>query len=347
MKKTLGRLALIACVVLGVGSMLFANGSNESSSTEGSKELTIYFSPTIDQMTPVLDAFKAKYPDIEVKTYRGVSEEMAATMDLEVKSGNPQFDVVFMSNGPVINLQDKYQCFQKFTPEGQENFQKELLDPEGELMPIGTGFYTIIYNKNLVSEADKPTSFKDLTNPKWNHAVVMADPTSSSSVYTFIWMITQYLDQAEYGWDYFKKLQALDVSYVSSHGTLGETVAIGERKIGVQVMATAGSSLKKGDPIGIVYPKEGLPSEVNVLAIRKETPNDEAAKLFANFIASKEGQILVGENCGWVPVRTDLDEYTLADGTKLSDVTMLARDVKWVNNEKPMVLEKFGEIRAK
>lgn len=345
--KKLRSVVLFVSIAFSIGSIVFASGAQESLKNEGRKEVTIYFSPTIDQMTPVLDAFKAKYPDIEIKTYRGVSEEMAATMDLEVKSGNPQFDVVFMSNGPVITLQDKYQCFQKFTPEGQEHFQQALLDPEGELMPIGTGFYTIIYNKNLVGEADIPISFKDLIDPKWNHGIVMADPTSSSSVYTFIWFITQYLDQKEYGWDYFKKLQALDVSYVSSHGTLGETVAIGERKVGIQVMATAGSSLKKGDPIGIVYPEEGLPSEVNVLAIRKDTPNDEAAKLFANFIASKEGQKLVGDNCGWVPVRTDLDEYTLADGTKLSDVTMLARDVKWVNSEKPMVIEKFGEIRGK
>ena len=223
--------------------------------------------------------------------------------------------------------------------------QQSLLDANGVMTPVGTGFYVIIYNTNQVSAEESPKSFKDLLDPKWESAIAMADPTSSSSVYTFIWMITQYLDSNEYGWDYFQKLQDLNVNYVASHGTIGELVSMGERKIGIQVMATAGTSLKKGDPIAINYPAEGVPSEVNVAAIRKDTPNQEAAELFVNFILSEEGQKLVGDNLGWIPVRTDLRDYTLADGTPLSDITMIARDVTWVNEQKNMILDKFAEIR--
>ena len=53
----------------------------------------------------------------------------------------------------------------------------------------------------------------------------------------------------------------------------------------------------------------------------------------------------MGDNLGWIPVRTDLSDYTLADGTPLSDITMIARDVTWVNEQKNMILDKFAEIR--
>jgi len=309
-------------------------------------ELTVYYGATLEQMTPVLDAFQEKYPNVKVQSYRGANEELSATMEMEVKSGNPQFDVAVMGNGPIITLKDKYDCFQPFTTDANDSISESLLDPENVLVPVGTGFYTIIYNTNLVSEEDAPTSFADLLDEKWDNAVAMADPTSSSSVYTLIWMITEHLGESPYGWEYFEKLQDLNVNYVSSHGTIGELVAMGERSVGIQVMATAGTSLKKGDPIAIVYPEEGLPSEVNVTVMRKDTPNQEASALFINFLLSEEGQKLVAENLGWVPVRTDIADYQLADGTALSEIDLIPRDVTWVTENKEDIIAKFTELRA-
>lgn len=322
-------------------------GQKEETEAKGAEgSLTVYYGATLEQMTPILEGFQKQYPGIEVKSYRGANEELSATMEMEIKSGNPQFDVAVMGNGPILTLQDGYDCFQPFAPEAKASISEGLLDPAGILTPVGTGFYTIIYNTNLVSAEEAPQSFADLLDDKWDNSLVIADPTSSSSVYTLIWMITQKLGADPYGWPYFERLQELNVNYASSHGTIGELVAMGERKVGVQVMATAGTSLKKGDPVAIVYPEEGLPSEVNVGVIRKDTPNLEAAELFMDFILSDEGQRLVAENLGWIPVRMDIADYKLADGTSLSDLNFIPRDVSWVTGNKEDILEKFAEIRA-
>ena len=323
---------------------------DRSDSTEGDTseqmELTVYYGATLEQMTPVLDAFQEAYPNIEVSSYRGANEELSATMEMEIKSGNPQFDVAVMGNGPIITLQDEYDCFQPVSVESEDSISESLLDPDSILIPVGTGFYTIIYNTNLVSEEDAPASFADLVDEKWDNKLVIADPTSSSSVYTLIWMITQNLEGEPYGWEFFERLEELNVNYASSHGTIGELVAMGERSVGVQVMATAGTSLEKGDPIAIVYPEEGLPSEVNVSVVRKDTPNQEAAELFVNFLLSEDGQMLVADNLGWIPVRTDIPDYELADGTLLSDIELIPRDVTWVNENKDDIVARFTEIRS-
>ncbi len=333
------KLSLVTALVLLMSSMLFGMPAMAEE-----MELTVYYGATLEQMTPVLDAFSAKYPNVKIKSYRAANEELSATMDMEVRSGNPQFDVAVQGNGPIITLANKYDCFQPFTSEANEVIPAGLLDAKGAMTPVGTGFYVIIYNTNMVTAEEAPKSFKDLLDPKWESKVVMADPKSSSSIYTFIWLMTQKLDQNEYGWNYFEQLQKLNVNYVASHGTIGELVAMGERAVGIQVMATAGTSLKKGDPIAIVYPEEGMPSEVNVAAIRKDTPNKAAAELFVNFLLSQEGQNLVAQNLGWIPVRTDLEDYSLADGTLLSSINLVARDVEWVTNSKADILDKFAQI---
>jgi iron(III) transport system substrate-binding protein len=333
------KLSLVTALILLLSGILFS-----VTAMAQELELTVYYGATLEQMTPVLDAFSLKYPNVKVKSYRAANEELSATMDMEIKSGNPQFDVAVQGNGPVIALKNKYDCFEQFTSEANSVITPSLLDANGVLTPVGTGFYVIIYNTNLVKKEDAPKSFKDLLDPKWDNKIAMADPKSSSSIYTLIWMITQKLDPNVYGWSYFEQLQKLHVNYVASHGTIGELVAMGERAVGIQVMATAGTSLKKGDPIAIVYPEEGMPSEVNVAAIRKDTPNKEAAELFVNFLLSPEGQNLVASNLGWIPVRTDLADYNLADGTPLSSITLVPRDVEWVTGNKDDILDKFAQI---
>jgi iron(III) transport system substrate-binding protein len=325
-----------------IGVLLVAVLSMNALAASG--ELTVYYGAMQDQMAPLLEAFSRRYPDINIKSYRAANEELAATMEMELRARNPQFDVAVMGNGPILTLEGRYNCFDEFTPEGITSVSQDLLDPMGKLIPVGTGFYVIVFNTNEVDPSEAPRSWADLTNAKWTNKIIMADPTSSSSIYTFIWMITQHLSGEPFGWDYFKTLHSMNTSYVASHGTIGEVVAIGERPVGIQVMATAKSSMVKGDPVSIVYPEEGLPSEVNVAVVRKGTKNLENAKLFVEFMLSEEGQMLVADHLGWIPVRTDMTEYRFPDGTLLSELKFLPRDVQWITDERANILENFRSI---
>ena len=118
MKKTLSLLtSLILLATLALSCVpAFAEELN----------LTVYYGATLEQMSPVLEAFQAKYPNINVKSYRAANEELAATMEMEVRSGNPQFDVIIQGNSPVMTLQRKYECFQPFTCDSMDAIQQSL-----------------------------------------------------------------------------------------------------------------------------------------------------------------------------------------------------------------------------
>ena len=140
-----------------------------------------------------------------------------------------------------------------------------------------------------------------------------------------------------------EKLQDLNPSYVASHGTIGEIVSIGERSVGIQVMATVLSSLRKGDPIGWSFPTDGMPAELNVASISKASKNIDSAKTFVNYMISKEGQQMVSSNLGYIPVRIDMD-YKFENGVTLADINLISRDVVWINQNKQNIINKFREI---
>lgn len=308
-------------------------------------QLTVYYGVMRSQMEPVLNKFKELYPNIVIKEHRAATEELIATMDMELRARNPQFDVAVGQNAGFLNLQKDYNSFDSYMPEVRSSIMEGLLDSENIQIPVGTGFYVILYNTNLVSEAEAPKSWADLLNEKWTNKIILADPKSSSSVYSFIWYISQYLKGEPYGWEYFEKLQTLKPSYAPSHGNIGEVVALGERSIGVQVMATVRSSMAKGDPVSWIFPSDGIPSELTVAVIRKNTPNRRAAEIFIDFLLSREGQQLVADHLGFIPVRKDLD-FSFVNGAKLSNIELIKRDVNWIADNKEDVVERFRVITS-
>ena len=121
-----------------IGVLLVAVLSMNALAASG--ELTVYYGAMQDQMAPLLEAFSRRYPDINIKSYRAANEELAATMEMELRARNPQFDVAVMGNGPILTLEGRYNCFDEFTPEGITSVSQDLLDPKGKLIPVGTGF---------------------------------------------------------------------------------------------------------------------------------------------------------------------------------------------------------------
>ena len=137
----------------------------------------------------------------------------------------------------------------------------------------------IVYNTKLMSAAEAPKTWKDLTDPKWKGKLVTAHPGYSGVIATHILALEKML-----GWDYFKALAQNKPMIVQSANDPATTVASGERLVAVNGGEYSAYQLKKkGNPIEIVYPKEGVPLVVSPQAIASFAPHPNAAKLFHRF----------------------------------------------------------------
>lgn len=311
-------------------------------------ELKVYYGTSRDLFEPVVQAFAASRPDIKVSSYRAPTEELMATIELELRAGKPLADVIVITASQLYGLQQQRKALEPYAPKEFEKIKKELRDPEQILNPVGVNLSLIQYNTKRITGADIPKKFTDLLNPKWNNQIVVTDPRSSSSAHTHIWFLTKYmLDTAgepPYGWSFYKELRKLNVKYVSSHGTIRAMVQTGERPLGIQMLNDAMMSIKTGEPASFVIPQEGSAAEITAASLVKGSKNPAEGKAFVDFLLTEKGQEQMVKLGGYLPVRTDT-AFKFPDGRGVSDVKLVPVDLGYITPAKREEhMQKFHEI---
>ena len=119
-------------------------------------------------------------------------------------------------------------------------------------------------------------------------------------------------------------------------------MASGERPVGANgAEYFYYKTMKQGNPIRIIYPKEGVPLVVSPTAIAKDAPHPSAAKLFTDFILSKDGQQMLADREG---LYTGHPEVTYPkDKPKLKDLKLLAVDPQELEEKNAELKKRFVE----
>ena len=178
----------------------------------------------------------------------------------------------------------------KFTPKGVESFPAGFKDKNGFYFGMRATLSVIAYNPKIVSEKDAPQTWKELLNPKWSGKLVSAHPGYSGIIMTHVLALVNV-----YGWEYFRDLAKNKLHLVQSANDPAGVVASGERPVGVNgAEYFYYKTLKQGNPIKIVYPKEGVPLVVSPVAIAKDAPHPNAAKLFTRVYFYQRVPAIVG-----------------------------------------------------
>jgi iron(III) transport system substrate-binding protein len=150
-------------------------------------------------------------------------------------------------------------------------FPAGFKDRDGYFYGLRATVNVIAYNTKAVTAADAPKTWKDLLDPKWKSKMVTAHPGYSGVIATHVLALVN-----AYGWDYFKQLAQNKLMLVQSAVDPSGVVASGERAVAVDGGEyTFYQIKKKGNPIEIVYPKEGVPLVVSPTAIMSNAPHPQ------------------------------------------------------------------------
>jgi iron(III) transport system substrate-binding protein len=99
---------------------------------------------------------------------------------------------------------------------------------------------------------------------------------------------------------------------------------------------------KKGNPVEIIYPKEGVPLVVSPTAITSFAPHPNAARLFTDFSFSREIQQVMADSEGLYTGHPDV-KYP-ADKPKLSDLKLLTVDPEELEKRNEEIKKRFVEF---
>ena len=331
--------ATLAALVAGLvtaGDAQTPNRHLEAARKEG--KVVWYTSLVLPSAERVAKLFETAYPDVKVEVHRTGSQRILQRVMQELQANIKNVDVVHTSDaGHYVLLKEK-KLLAKYTPAGVDAFPAGFKDKDGYYYGLRATVNAITYNTKAVSAAEAPKTWKDLLDPKWKGKMVTAHPGYSGVIATHVLALVHL-----HGWDYFKQLAQNQLMLVQSANDPSTVVSSGERVVAVNGGEYSAYQLKKkGNPLEIVYPKEGVPLVVSPTAITSFAPHPSAARLFTDFTFTREVQQVMADSEGLYTGHPDVT-YP-ADKPKLKDLKLLTVTPEELEKRNEELKKRFVEF---
>lgn len=290
---------------------------------EVSGELVIYSGRTEPLLQPVIDAFQAKYPNVEVLLKAGSNSELANAL-LE-EQANPQADVFITTELFTVQSLAQEGIFQSYMPVGADQLPAEFLGADNLWTGLTRRARVIMYNAELVSQEELPTSIFDLTDPKWKGQIAAAGSTNGSMQAQIAAMRQLIGEEETEAW--LTGLIENEVTFFGGHTDVRKAVGAGEFKLGLVNHYYYYLQKAEGSDVGIIFPDQGegqigLITNATAAAVVNGAPHLAAAQAFLDFLVSPEGQKLFAEQNYEYPLLSNvalqadvqpLDDFRFAD----------------------------------
>ena len=283
--------------------------------------------------------FEEKFPGISVRVERSGAERIFTRIAQEYSSNIHAVDVVNTADAAHCIVWNRNQWLAPYMPEEvAKHFGKDYYDPDGLHVTTRILVSPIAYNTNLVKKEEAPKSFADLLDPKWAGKIVKAHPAYSGTIMNATFQIARDL-----GWDYLEKLSKQRVMQVQSATDTPKKISLGERA----VMADGAGYLviryrEEGQPVDIVYPEEGTPLAAGPSAVLKAAPNPNAARLFQNWMHSREGQqLIVDDACQYSAHGQTVEKKGVRP---LKDIKLMKEDAEGVEKTAEDIKKRYAAI---
>ena len=316
---------VLAMMLLVTASAALADGS-----------LVVYSPHDADPLNAGVAMFQAAYPDIDVQVIAAGTGELCQRIVAE--SENPQGDVLW--GGGADTLAGYVDYFEPYVCANDDVIGEAYKDADDMWIGESPLPMVFIYNKNLIAEEDVPKTWDDLCNEALKGKIAFASPAKSGSAYTQLCTMLFSKDTIDEGWELaFNFIKNLDGKVQDSSGNCHKLVASGEYAVGVTIEKSA--VLYNDNPdIGYVYPEKNSAVPDGV-ALIKNCPNPDNAKLFIDFVTGLECQ--TAQNADWArrPVRSDLTPVGLVG---LDTLDLGNYDFAYAAKNKAEIVEKWNDL---
>jgi iron(III) transport system substrate-binding protein len=308
----------------------------EAAKAEG--QLT-WYSGILDQ--PICDqvgqAFTAKYPGIKVNAIKTTSQVAFQRLTQDLKAGSVQSDVFTTTDASHMTFLQRRGELVKYVPANAAGLADVLknFDPNGYYYVSWVGLVTLLYNTDKVKAEDAPKDWPDLALPKWKNAVTFGSPNYSGMV--GVWTVAM---EERYGWSYFEKLNGLNPLIGRSIDDAVTALNSGERIVAAGNPASALRSAAKGNPLAVNFPTSGTLGVFSPSAILKGGKNQNAAKLFMEFLTGPEYSKILADNFEQ-PLRSDVAPPKGAKG--LADIKLFSETVENIEKKLPPNKDKWRD----
>ena len=298
-------------------------------------KLVVYTSqaPEIAQQT--MDAFKAAYPNVQVEWTRNGTTQLMNVLRTEMMSGQAKPDVLLIADAINLGALKNENQLYRYSDAPLSHINPAFYDKDKTFFGTKIIATVIAYNTQHAQPID---SWNALAVEANKGQIAVPSPLYSGAA---LYKLHTDINTPSIGWNFYKQLAAIGVAPRGGNGPALKAVASGLDKYGIITDADVILAKKKGSPVDLVYPKEGVSYVTEPVAIMKSVHNLPAAKAFVNFMLSEPGQKLVVEQ-GNRPV----DDRVAAPAgfTPIDQIKLLSPDVAKAIKEDAAVRDQFTAL---
>ena len=258
--------------------------------------------------------FEREHPNINIEWVDLSSQEVLDR--LRAERADPKADLWFGAPAVVFEQASRDSLLGIFMPSWAGNVPTEARDSAGYWYGTYLTPEVIGYNSDAVKATDAPRDWDDLADRRWRGRLVMREPGPSGTMRAIFGAILQRsleeTGSTSRGFDYLRRLDVNTREYVASPALLYQKLG---RRQGVVTLYNmpdlAILEQRTKIPVKAVIPRSGTPLLVDAIAIVRGAKHGEQAKLFYNFVASKEMMLVAARDHLRMPARTDIPADSL------------------------------------
>ncbi len=285
---------------------------------------------------PMFEEFE-KATGVKVNFVRFSSGEALARVIAE--KNNPRVDVLF--GGPVETFAAGIAegVFEAYKPPAFAKLPARFRQADGQWVAIADDPLVFMTNSKFLKENNlkPPASWSDLLAPPYKNMLQMADARTSGTAVTRIFSILEVNGRDENkAFDYMKKLRPNVQLYTKSGGGGTLPVGLGQAGGGIFFIVDALDTKAKGYDVVISFPKEGIGTAAEGIALLKGAKNPELGRKLIDWATSPamQGQF-AKYKINFVPAHPDVAlEASLAEVLKGAKIFPIDADYAGANRKR-------------
>lgn len=294
--------------------------------------LVVYSVWDVEHLKVITEAFSKRFPGIKTTYWQARNPEIVTRVLTEFQGGQSSVDTILSDNAPpVLRAAGAIANY--------ETVQKNVLVMHDPTLPtVSLQIQALTFNTKKIKPADLPKSWEDVANPKYKGMVALDDPMRAGPLSSMLAGLKgQWNNDARFT-KFVKGLKALGVPVHKSTSAMFRLVIAGEYAICMPALLHDVIEEKaKGTPVDyvktvgpVVFPRQA--------GIYAKAPNPNAAKLFAEWAISLDGQKAI-DSIGRESSRKDFKSKTSLEsafprGTRpvaVTDKLFLEDPKKWLD----------------
>jgi iron(III) transport system substrate-binding protein len=266
--------------------------------------------------------FRERYPNVKLNYHRSGTRARGLNVVIALKEGRVIGDVITSFADSIIPFKNMKALADLSELPGIKNVPADHVAPDKTWVSHKISYRCLGFNTKSLKQADLPSNWDDLLTNKLLRGGKLAVTNHPNSWLLGLW----HLKGEKWGENFINRLFEDVRPQQRKEGMSAATALTVAGEFNANLPAPEWQIrryMDKGAPVQVACP-EPVPMTVSPIAMLNNSPNKNGARLFINWVLSREGQLLQYYKSYVIPAHKDLDQprfnsvFELVKGKKKS-----------------------------